>query len=170
MPISLILTPFDYFQICPSFAVTSIRLNLILEPCLTHFLPLVKFVALLGGANCPLICCWRTNNHFKQLRMCGSHGLCAKPLDFKWVDNLNWNEYFEFYPKVIYWANGFYSPLKALQISYRTTLCYLLPSWWFGRSTRSPTVFSSEFPCILEVACTRGRRWIGQSSVFLLSV
>ena len=31
MPISLILTPFDYFQIHPSFAVTP---NLILEPCL----------------------------------------------------------------------------------------------------------------------------------------
>ena len=30
MPISLILTPFDYFQIRPSFAVTP---NLILEPC-----------------------------------------------------------------------------------------------------------------------------------------
>jgi len=30
MPISLILTPFDYFQIHPSFAVTP---NLILEPC-----------------------------------------------------------------------------------------------------------------------------------------
>ena len=31
MPISLILTSFDYFQIRPSFAVTP---NLILEPCL----------------------------------------------------------------------------------------------------------------------------------------
>ena len=31
MPISLILTPFDYFQIRPTFAVTP---NLILEPCL----------------------------------------------------------------------------------------------------------------------------------------
>ena len=30
MPISLILTPFDYFQIRPTFAVTP---NLILEPC-----------------------------------------------------------------------------------------------------------------------------------------
>ena len=30
MPISLVLTPFDYFQIHPSFAVTP---NLILEPC-----------------------------------------------------------------------------------------------------------------------------------------
>ena len=30
MPISLILTPFDHFQICPTFAVTP---NLILEPC-----------------------------------------------------------------------------------------------------------------------------------------
>ena len=30
MPISLILTQFDYFQIPPSFAVTP---NLILEPC-----------------------------------------------------------------------------------------------------------------------------------------
>ena len=34
MPISLILTPFDHFQIRPTFAVTPIRLNLILEPCL----------------------------------------------------------------------------------------------------------------------------------------
>ena len=32
MPISLILTSFDYFQIRPSFAVT---FNLILEPCHT---------------------------------------------------------------------------------------------------------------------------------------
>ena len=31
MPISLILTPFDHFQIRPTFAVTP---NLILEPCL----------------------------------------------------------------------------------------------------------------------------------------
>ena len=31
MPISLILTPFDHFQICPTFAVNP---NLILEPCL----------------------------------------------------------------------------------------------------------------------------------------
>ena len=30
MPISLILTPFDHFQICPTFAVNP---NLILEPC-----------------------------------------------------------------------------------------------------------------------------------------
>ena len=30
MPISLILTPFDHFQIRPTFAVTP---NLILEPC-----------------------------------------------------------------------------------------------------------------------------------------
>ena len=35
MPISLILTPFDYFQIRPSFAVTP---NLILEPCPRPFL------------------------------------------------------------------------------------------------------------------------------------
>ena len=34
MPISLILTPFDYFQIHLSFAVTP---NLILEPCLINF-------------------------------------------------------------------------------------------------------------------------------------
>ena len=32
MPISLILTPFDHFQIRPTFAVTP---NLILEPCLS---------------------------------------------------------------------------------------------------------------------------------------
>ena len=31
MPFSLILTPFDHFQIRPTFAVTP---NLILEPCL----------------------------------------------------------------------------------------------------------------------------------------
>ena len=35
MPISLILTPFDYFQIRPTFAVTP---NLILEPCPKPFL------------------------------------------------------------------------------------------------------------------------------------
>ena len=34
MPISLILTPFDYFQIRPSFAVNP---NLILEPCHKQF-------------------------------------------------------------------------------------------------------------------------------------
>ena len=34
MPISLILTPFDHFQIRPTFAVTP---NLILEPCHTTF-------------------------------------------------------------------------------------------------------------------------------------
>ena len=34
MPISLILTPFDHFQICPTFAVTP---NFILEPCLKLF-------------------------------------------------------------------------------------------------------------------------------------
>ena len=39
MPISLILTPFDYFQIRPSFAVTP---NLILEPC--HMLGLCQFI------------------------------------------------------------------------------------------------------------------------------
>ena len=33
-PISLILTPFDYFQIRPTFAVTP---NLILQPCLRCF-------------------------------------------------------------------------------------------------------------------------------------
>ena len=37
MPISLILTPFDHFQIRPTFAVTP---NLILEPCL---MPVVLF-------------------------------------------------------------------------------------------------------------------------------
>ena len=30
MPFSLNLTPFDHFQMCPTFAVTP---NLILEPC-----------------------------------------------------------------------------------------------------------------------------------------
>ena len=34
MPFSLNLTPFDHFQMCPTFAVTP---NLILEPCLASF-------------------------------------------------------------------------------------------------------------------------------------
>ena len=42
MPISLILTPFDYFQIRPSFAVTP---NLILEPCHIQFSAMVKYKA-----------------------------------------------------------------------------------------------------------------------------
>ena len=40
MPISLILTQFDYFQIPPSFAVTP---NLILEPRLTWLTHLLSF-------------------------------------------------------------------------------------------------------------------------------
>ena len=39
MPISLILTQFDYFQIPPSFAVTP---NLILEPCRIELLGQLK--------------------------------------------------------------------------------------------------------------------------------
>ena len=49
MPISLILTPFDYFQIRPTFEVTP---NLIIEPCpmkrLFSLHVVVKLVSSLG--------------------------------------------------------------------------------------------------------------------------
>ena len=54
MPISLILTPFDYFQIRPSFGVTP---NLILEPCLK----LLK--------QSKLCCMWQIYNVWQGSRM-----------------------------------------------------------------------------------------------------